>query len=352
MIEHRGSVRVDLLGGTIDLPPIPMIIPNVVTLNVATGLQAVAKISPSPKSEICFESLDYKKTVSFPIELFSTWDRADNPFGELQFVALITSLFYESIKNSLNKDGHRGLHISLQSGSPAGAGLGGSSAMGITLFSALAKFFNLKFGKKEIYSQVTALEAKILNKGPAGYQDYFPALYGGILALKTIPGTIEVEQLYSQDLRQYLENSATLIFSGETRLSGINNWEVYKKFFDGDPETRKGLGMIAELSKNAYDAIKNKKFEKLSSLIIEEGKVRKGLFPNILSPSMKEFEIALHKLGPSLGLKVCGAGGGGCFLAIHSPENKQSVLKLVKEYSMQELPFKILPPCEELSGDM
>ena len=36
--KASGSVRVDLVGGTLDLEPINLILPNVVTMNVATSL--------------------------------------------------------------------------------------------------------------------------------------------------------------------------------------------------------------------------------------------------------------------------------------------------------------------------
>ena len=41
----EGSVRVDLLGGTLDLVPINLILPDVVTLNLATSLKAKAVIT-------------------------------------------------------------------------------------------------------------------------------------------------------------------------------------------------------------------------------------------------------------------------------------------------------------------
>ena len=45
-VTIEGSVRVDLLGGTLDLVPINLILPNVVTLNLATSLKAKVTISP------------------------------------------------------------------------------------------------------------------------------------------------------------------------------------------------------------------------------------------------------------------------------------------------------------------
>ena len=46
--ESTGSVRVDLVGGTLDLPPIHLILDETVTLNLATSL----------KAKVIFESID------------------------------------------------------------------------------------------------------------------------------------------------------------------------------------------------------------------------------------------------------------------------------------------------------
>ncbi|MBI2520534.1 MAG: hypothetical protein HYV97_08950 [Bdellovibrio sp.] len=335
-IVQAGSVRVDLLGGTIDLPPIHMILQHVVTINLATTLQARVSIEEIASPAVVFESVDYAAKTEFSLSLFQDWDQVSNPFKELQFVALIVALFRPQ----------NGLKIILESGSPPGAGLGGSSAMGITLFRALAKFYGRSFTKKEMFLQVNAVESKILNRGPAGYQDYFPALFGGILALRPVPGDILVEQFYNDDLRAFLEKRLSLIYSGETRLSGINNWEVYKKFFDGDETIRNGLREIADLSQMAYQAILKSDYDKLPSLMIKEGQTRSRLFPNILSSTMQKFESILVRDVQNAGVKVCGAGGGGCFLAIHKPEDRPKVEVLIREQKLRMLDLRVMPPSE------
>lgn len=333
-VEVKGSVRVDLLGGTLDLNPINLIIPNIVTINLATSLKAVAKISSIEKNGLEIISKDYSSTNFFSFEDITESNINSSFFGPLSFVVQIVNIF---------KPNH-GLRIELESGSPPGAGLGGSSAMGVTLYKALSQFFNLPFDEMTSFKKVNSIEAKILDSGPAGYQDYFPALYGGILALTPELGDINVEQLYSIELKKYLESNLTLVYSGETRHSGFTNWEVYKGFFDKDVMIRKGLTRIAELSYQAYEAIKRKDFSGLSDLISLEGSCRKELFPSILSPNMKNLYNEIKTEVPELGIKVCGAGGGGCFLLVHSEDSRQDVQKLVNEKGMKVLDFKIEAP--------
>lgn len=333
-IREQGSVRVDLLGGTIDLNPISLIIPEVVTLNLATSLKATVEIEHIDYDGVEFVSLDYETAKRYPSTDFTNEKLLGGHFGPMSFMAQILSLFEIS----------SGLKIEMSSGSPPGAGLGGSSAMGITFYKALLKLTNLSESKKEIISKVNGIEGRIIDAGPAGYQDYYPAIFGGILALIPYPGAVSVDQLYNEKLKKFLESHITLIYSGKTRHSGINNWEVYKGFFDKKPEVRQGLNNIAKLSHRAYQAIKREEYFELLELIVKEGETREKLFPKIVTEEMSLLNHELKKIDPRFGIKVCGAGGGGCFLAIHHPETKESVRKIINSLNMRELEFRIESP--------
>lgn len=337
-LTFEGSVRVDLLGGTIDLPPINLVIQNVVTLNVATSLMAKVVINETDFPGVIFKSLDYKEEVSHLSDKFCEEEFRKGEFKHFEFLARICKA----------SGVFKNISLELQSGSPPGAGLGGSSAMGITLYQALSawKNENIKdvIEREKARHIVQGIECIILDAGPAGYQDYYPALYGGILALHGRAEKIEVEQLYSNELSSYLEQHLVLVYSGETRNSGINNWEVYKGFFDKKKEMREGLNTIAKLSFSAYENIKQKKFENLLELIGKEGESRQKLFPKIMTDSMSEVYCDALKIGVS-GVKICGAGGGGCFLLTLKNSNARAAVEdLIIQRGMKVMPFKIQRP--------
>ena len=333
-VTVEGSVRVDLLGGTLDLNPINLILPNVVTLNLATSLKAKVTISPLDFDGVEIKSLDYKTTDRFKSSDFTEENLQKGFFGNLAFIAHILNLF----------ELHRGVKLELESGSPPGAGLGGSSAMGVTCYSAIANFLGIKFDRVQAIQKVNSLEARILDCGPAGYQDYYPALFGGVLALLPKPGSVQVQQLYSDELREVLENNVSLVYSGETRLSGINNWEVYKGFFNKDPAVRAGLAEIANLSHQALEVIKAEKYEELIPLIGAEGEERRKLFPGILTPNMNQLHTVLTEQSSHFGMKICGAGGGGCFLITHRPTDREYIDQLLSKFQMKRLPFNVERP--------
>ena len=114
LVTSEGSVRVDLVGGTLDLEPINLILPNVVTLNVATSLKAKVIIEQVESKGIEIISSDYDKTYFY--EKSEMTDKNlyySQYFEEMSFVMQIISLF--SISS--------GLKVILSSGAPAGSGL-------------------------------------------------------------------------------------------------------------------------------------------------------------------------------------------------------------------------------------
>src|SRR3989338_8466152 len=63
--------------------------------------------------------------------------------------------------------------------SAAGAGLGGSSALAVALCGAFNVLTGSKYSREELLMIAKNVETQIL-KVPAGVQDYYPAMYGGL----------------------------------------------------------------------------------------------------------------------------------------------------------------------------
>lgn len=339
--KASGSVRIDLAGGTIDLDPISLILKDVITLNVASSLKAEVSITASTAEVVKIESLDYGKIYlfkkdDFVPENFYRHDMfSDHHFKEMLFVCAL--LQYFGVTNSV--------HLKMKSGSPPGAGLGGSSSLGIVLAKALAAFSQKKLKNEDFLRIVKGTESKILNQGVAGYQDYYPAMYGGILALKSKVDGVQVEQLYAPSLKKNLENHVALVYSGKSRLSGINNWQVYKDFFDKNSQTQDLLMQIAQISREAYEAAKGENFSRLVNLMVREGSVREKFSENILTPEMRSFQTDLkNQFGKTSGIKICGAGGGGCFLVMTPEHVKANISALCDQYAMKQLEFAIASP--------
>ena len=334
MIVEQGSVRIDLLGGTLDIHPINLVLPNAYTLNLATSLKARVELKEINFPGIRFITKDYGQTKEFKTEELNKANLDTALFGNFNFFVRILLLF--KVKKNLE--------ITLSSGSPPGAGLGGSSAMGITFYKAILKLLKIEEDKESIIRKVKDVEAILLDSGQTGYQDYYPALYGGVLALIPTVGGIKVSQLYSDKLKKEIEERMTLVFTGEMRFSGLNNWEVYKGFFNKNPAIRTGLANIAQYAKEAYDAITLKDWNAFFELIKKEGEEREKLFPQIVVDSQRKLLGEIRKEIKDVGMKVCGAGGGGCFILIHKNDEYPIIEKLVRSSTMSILDFTVEKP--------
>ena len=335
-LKKVGSVRVDLLGGTLDIYPINVVLDEVVTINCATSIFAEVEVLNRDDSQIILRSKDYNQEMTFSVEKLKKFNFTEDELGPLKFLLLLLKEISPSV----------GLEINLKSMAPTGSGLGGSSSMGSLFFKTVSDFLGLKMKREHIVEIVQRVESKVLNQGPAGYQDYYPSLFGGVLALEAKMSGVSIEQLFTSSFKKFLEENVSLIYSGESRDSGINNWEVYKRFFDRDKVIREGLTKIRDLSRAALNSLRESNFEEFLCLLSEEGKTREGLFSGIMSQKMKSFKEELSReLDDFKGTKVCGAGGGGCFLVIS--KNKSVVYKKAEKFGMSFLPFEVQGPVGE-----
>ena len=331
-VEETGSLRIDLLGGTLDLHPIGLLIPNSCTLNFATSLKTRVSVQKI-QGDLMVESIDYGTKKTFKAQEFTDELLYGGHFSSFSLVAHILHHF----------DISEGVHLTISSDSPPGAGLGGSSTMGVVLYKALCRFSERKFAIEEAVSVVKDMEACIL-QSPAGYQDYYPALCGGVLALRSVFGRTEVEQLYRKELADFIEENFTLVYSGVGRLSGVNNWEVFKSFFDANQSIQKGLKKIAQLSHQAMGVIKKGHYKELLQLVSREGEYRRNLFTKIATKEMNILFKRLKKEFSFAGMKVCGAGGGGHFLVAHHLKDARKIEKIIEDSAMKKVPFRVGSP--------
>lgn len=298
----KSPTRVDLSGGTLDLWPIFAILGEVLTINVGINIYTHCGITPRQDKSIIIHSKDFNKTWEYK-NLESCLADADEKtsFYRAHFE------FWKPTK---------GFEIITASESPVGGGLGGSSSLSISLFKAFSHWLNVK--KYDPYEQVkicSNIEAKILHT-PTGTQDYFPAIRGGLNYLdygyhgvtwKVVPDT------------SFLNDKFTLIYTGRTHHSGLNNWQVLQKFIDKDKATISDLKSLAQVSQKIKVALEQKNMQGLEHGFKAELQFRRSLSPAFTSPEIES--LAQWSETHNVPLKICGAGGGGCVLALYDFKN-------------------------------
>jgi D-glycero-alpha-D-manno-heptose-7-phosphate kinase len=230
----------------------------------------------------------------------------------------------------------RGLTLVSRAEAPAGSGLGGSSTLGIAAAAALSAFTGARLGKAALLTRVCNLEAQEL-RVPTGRQDYLAALHGGLAAYEHgIDGTTRT----SIPVPAGLEDRLVLAYAGEAHRSGFSNWDMFRRYVEGEKKTVRHMEEIARLAREMKDALLARDLDGAGRLLGEEGRLRYRLAPTVATQALLRVDAAARRAG-ALGVKVCGAGGGGCQVAFAAPGRADDVRRAMIAAGASVLPISI-----------
>jgi D-glycero-alpha-D-manno-heptose-7-phosphate kinase len=231
-----------------------------------------------------------------------------------------------------------GFNMITKSEAPAGAGLAGSSTLNIACIGALNKLVGDRYPQDNFIRIAANVECQVI-RVPTGFQDYFSALHGGVSAIHFRPDAMEREALNVD--KRMLESRIVVIYTGEPRNSGTNNWEITKRHIDGDPEIFQIFEGIRDTAKNLRHALLENEWTTVGEILRKAHPQRKRLSPNITTLHMNDL-IEKAVANGAIAAKVCGAGGGGC-IAFFCEENRRPEVEqaLAVEEGVQVLDWKI-----------
>src|SRR5215468_3736081 len=328
----QAPCRADLAGGTIDLWPLYLFHPGALTLNFAVNILTTCRITPLKEPGIHLRSLDTKREEDF--KDFS--DLKGRSKFRLPIPARLSQFFAPK----------EGLLIETDSESPAGAGISGSSALMIATTAALARFTNRHLTLEQMRVIAQNVEAQIIEV-PTGCQDYYPALYGGVSAIRLDADGIHREAV--PVLPEEIESRFVLAYTGVPRRSGINNWEVFKSHIDGDRRVFRNFEQIASIARDMHRALLRSDWDEVARLLRDEWKLRRTNAPGITTPLIDKL-IAVAAKNGGLAAKVCGAGGGGCVIFLVEKGAASRVATAIGDGGGRVLPLQVardglrLPP--------
>ena len=322
VIQSSAPTRIDLAGGTLDLWPLHHFFDNPPTLNAAINLYAKVELFFRPDKAIILESRDLGRKARFK-------NLAALPAKHPLILLIKLIRFYQP---------RTGLHMITDCQAPAGSGIGGSSALNIALNGALNRFTNKRYTREQMIEIAKNIETQVIDV-PAGTQDYYSAMYGGVQTIQ--PGFVKTERRHLPiDLKDF-NRRFILCYTGQPHHSGINNWSVYKKTIDGNANTLKSLSRIAEVTRGMEKQLAQGRLTRFEHWFNEEWKARKTLAPGISTAKMDRMILAAKKKG-ALAAKVCGAGGGGCVAFFVPPSNREDVLQTLQDHGGNILNFKFV----------
>jgi D-glycero-alpha-D-manno-heptose-7-phosphate kinase len=325
LIKAQAPCRVDLAGGTLDIWPLYLYHENAVTVNFAVDRYTSCELRTRGDKKIVLRSADQKGE-----ETFDSYEAlAAAPKYKLPLLAYVVKYFRPGT----------GIELSTNSEAPAGAGISGSSALIITISSALNKLTGAGYNIEQIRQIGQNIEAQII-RVPTGCQDYYPAMYGGVSAIELKESGIHRKAI-PVNLDDF-NSRAVLAYSGKPRNSGINNWEVTKAHIDGDKTVFRNFDRIAAIAQALRGALERADWDDAARLIREEWSHRRKNAPGITTPLIDRLVEVTKKSG-ARAAKVCGAGGGGCVFFLVEPESKGRVQSAIEAEGAEVLRVSVAP---------
>jgi D-glycero-alpha-D-manno-heptose-7-phosphate kinase len=304
LVEASAPSRVDLAGGTLDLWPLHVLHPGSVTVNLAIDRFARCRVAPG------------KNGFRVSLKDRGSDDRSGTA-EELLAVpetALVGSLI-------LALQVSEPLEIEIASEVPFGSGLGGSSALLVALMGALERFSPRGLAGVDRVDFVRDVETRVLRK-PAGVQDYFPPLSGGLHRIVFEPGRTRAMRVdVDADL---WERHLTLFDTGASHSSGMNNWEIFRARLEDDEAVAARLEGVRRAAVRMAAAAQALDFPAMGEALAQEWDARRELAPVVSTPVI-ERAVAAARAAGAWGGKACGAGGGGCVVFLSPPNRTTSV---------------------------
>ena len=139
-----------------------------------------------------------------------------------------------------------------------------------------------------------------------------------------------------------LARHLVLVYTGEPHFSGANNWEVTRARLDGDANVAAMLDGIRDVASAMAAALSGKRYDLAGAALAREWDFRKALTPRISTPQIDALVVAALAAG-AWGAKVCGAGGGGCLVALAPVERRDHVAAALASGGAQVLDAALDP---------
>lgn len=319
--QATAPTRIDLAGGTLDIWPISHLIEDAVTVNLAVQLTAHAVVIPRRDRRLEIRSVDRDRTVLRQLPLTASAFR-----GPLSWLVRLTHAFAPGIP----------LTLTCHAEAPAGAGLGGSSALGIAVGAALAGATGERLSKDALLRRVMNLETREIGV-PTGNQDYLAALWGGLAGYEhRLDGVVRQPLPHAAEL----SNRLVLAYTGQPRQSGFSNWDMFRRYVEKDPPTTRRMETIARLARSMRDALLAGDLDETGRLLGEEGRLRYSLAPSVATDALRAADAGARQAG-AFGAKVCGAGGGGCIVAFAREGRRDDVAEAIARTGATLLPVRV-----------
>jgi galactokinase/mevalonate kinase-like predicted kinase len=213
------------------------------------------------------------------------------------------------------------VRISYSSEIPFGSGLGGSTALLVSLLRALAAWRDESLSPYALAERSRAVERDLLGVA-CGWVDHYLCSFGGLryvdLRGKEGEGRSPGEPFATvEDLAPHVPDLPfVLAFTGFSHHSGSVHGPIRARWERGEPAVVAAYARMTEIAREGKSALLSRDWERLGALMHENHALQRELGG---SGEANERLIAAALGAGALGAKLAGAGGGGTIVALAPP---------------------------------
>ena len=257
-------------------------------------------------------------------------------YSKIERVKEPGEIVHPAIRNAMNMLDMHEIRLTYEADLPARSGLGTSSSFAVGMINAFYALKGIYADKKKLADEAIYLE-RTLCREIGGWQDQIAASYGGMNRIEfNKDGSYEVRPIIIHpDRKKRLNDNLLMFFTGFTRFSS----DMQRENASGYAEKVDQLKTMYQLVDEAEMVLENEKsdLDDFGRLLDKTWKLKRQTGNAITTDGIDNLYARGIKAG-ALGGKLLGAGGGGFLLFYVRPEDRDSVMREMKD--LMYIPFE------------
>lgn len=336
MVGHRTYARIGLMGN-----PSDGFFGKTISACIRNFCAQVVLIE-SPRIKIVPHSIHDPTEFSDLTELEETANR-DGYYGGIRLLYATCKRFSEYCRERGIKLDDRKFSIIYDTNIPRQVGLGGSSAIIVSLLKALMEFYGLTEKDIPLEDQpglVLSVETKELGIN-AGLQDRVIQTYGGLVYMDFNREVMERtgHGIYERMDPKLLPNLFLAYVKASGKDSGKMHNEVRFRFNQGDKEIIEAMATFARYAEEAKHSLERRDYKRLGELMNMNFDLRRKIYGDRV---LGEANLQMINIARNLGAPAKFPGSGGAIIGMY--EDEEHLERLRQEYTKNGFLFaKIIP---------
>lgn len=322
IIRSKAPLRLGLAGGGTDLDSYSNKYGGVV-LNATINMYAHCTIEVTDNGKVEFVATDLGRIEAYDIS-------NNIPISE---VLPLHCGVYNRIIRDFNNGEPLALRITTYSDSPAGSGLGTSSAVVVALIKGFIELLSIPLGEYDVAHLAYEIERLDLDLA-GGKQDQYAATFGGFNFIeffdndKVIVNPLRIRQW----MKDELEESIVLYFTGKSRESANIIKDQIESTNNNKDGNLQGMHELKEVAYRMKEAILKGNIDAIAQELKNGWEAKKKTSKVISNILIEEIYSCAMSHGAKAG-KISGAGGGGFLMFIVDPLRKIELINSLEKFN-------------------